>query len=219
MIISQKKPDAEILDSLKDAANVVLIGCSECATVCQTGSEEAMAEMKVFLEENGKKVTCTIYPKASCNKLAVKKDLKDNKEAVGEAQAILTMSCGDGCQTVASNTKLPVYPANDTMFLGEVERVGLFTEACRFCGQCVLASTGAICPITKCAKSLTNGPCGGAKDGMCEVNPNNKCGWILIYNRMTELGQLDRLEALGEPKGYLINAYPREINLRGEKNE
>ncbi len=219
MIISQKKPDAEILDSLKDATKVVLMGCSECATVCQTGSEEAIAAMKVYLEENGKTVTCTIYPKASCNKLAVKKDLKDNKEAVGEAQAILTMSCGDGCQTVAGVTKLPVYPANDTMFLGEVERVGLFTEACRFCGQCVLASTGAICPITKCAKSLTNGPCGGAKDGMCEVNPKNQCGWIMIYNRLTELGQLDRLYDLKEPKGHLINAYPREINLRGEKDE
>ncbi len=178
-----------------------------------------MADMKAFLESNGKTVTCTIYPKASCNKLAVKKDLKDNKEAVGEAQAILTMSCGDGCQTVASNTKLPVYPANATMFLGEVERVGLFTEACRFCGQCVLASTGAICPITKCAKSLTNGPCGGAKDGKCEVNQKNQCGWIMIYNRLSELGQLDRLNDLKEPKGHLINAYPREINLRGEKDE
>lgn len=219
MIISQRKPEAEILESLKDAKNVVLMGCSECATVCQTGSEEALAAMKVYLEENGKIVDAVIYPKASCNKLAVKKDLKDNKEAMTGTQAILTMSCGDGCQTVAGVTKLPVYPANDTMFLGEVERVGLFTEACRFCGQCVLASTGAICPITKCAKSLTNGPCGGAKDGMCEVNPKNECGWILIYNRLTELGQLDRLNDLTEPKGHLINAYPREINLRGEKDE
>jgi hypothetical protein len=175
--------------------------------------------MKVFLEENGKKVVATLYPKASCNKLAVKKDLKGIRDALATTDAILSMSCGDGTQTVASLVDLPVYPANDTMFLGEVERVGLFTEACRFCGQCVLANTGGICPVTKCAKSLTNGPCGGAKNGKCEVNPDNDCGWILIYNRLEKLGQLDRLEKLYEPKGHLINAYPREINLRGKKDE
>lgn len=219
MIISQKKPEAEILDSLKDTTNVVLIGCSECATVCQTGGEEQIAEMKAFLEANGKKVLATLYPQASCNKLLVKKELKGIKDVMDGCEAILTMSCGDGAQTVAGNTDLPVYPANDTMFLGEVERVGLFTEACRFCGQCVLANTGAICPITKCAKSMVNGPCGGAMNGMCEVNKNNRCGWIMIYEKLQALGQLDRLEKLYDPKGNLINAYPREINLRGEKDE
>ena len=219
MIISQRKPSEEILEMLSDAKNIVLVGCSECATVCKTGGEEEMADMKAFLEENGKTVLGTIYPQTSCNKLLVKKDLKGAKEAVSQADAILSMSCGDGVQTVASNTNLPVYPANDTMFLGEVERVGIFNEACRFCGQCVLGNTGAICPITKCAKSLVNGPCGGAKNGKCEVNPENDCAWILIYNKLKELGQLDKLEKMYDSKGYGSVAYPRVINIKGGKNE
>jgi hypothetical protein len=127
------------------------------------------------------------------------------------------MACGDGCQTVADNIKLPVYPANNTMFLGQVERVGIFNEYCRMCGDCVLGSTGGICPITKCAKSLVNGPCGGQKNGKCEVNPNNDCAWIMIYNRLKEIGQLDKLGELHKDKGYAAFSYPRKVNLKEGK--
>lgn len=216
MIISQKKPIEELLAMLEGVTNVVLIGCGECATVCKVGGEDEVAEMKATLEANGKKVLGTIVSATSCNKLLVKKDLKAFKEVMPEVEAIVSMACGDGVQTVALNTDLPVYPANDTMFLGEVERQGIFNEACRFCGKCVLGQTGAICPVTKCAKSLVNGPCGGAKNGKCEVNPENDCAWILIFNKLSKLGQLDKLAAQTEPKGYQAVAYPRTINLKEE---
>ena len=133
------------------------------------------------------------------------------------AEAIVGMACGDGVQTVADNIQLPIYPANDTMFLGQVERVGMFHEYCRMCGDCVLGQTGGICPITKCAKSLVNGPCGSAKNGKCEVNPENDCAWIQIYNRMVALGQEDLFLKTRKDKGHGKNAYPRHINLRGKK--
>ena len=113
--------------------------------------------------------------------------------------------------------QLPVYPANNTLFLGQVERVGMFHEYCRMCGDCVLGSTGGVCPVTKCAKSLVNGPCGGQKNGKCEVNPDNDCAWILIYNRLEALGQLDKLGQTRRDKGYAGVAYPRHINLREKK--
>ena len=40
---------------------------------------------------------------------------------------------------------------------------------CKGCGDCLLASTGGVCPIARCAKSLLNGPCGGSHDGRCEL--------------------------------------------------
>lgn len=220
MIISEKKPEEEILQILDGANNIILIGCAECATVCRTGGEPELAEMKDFLEANGKKVLGTVYASTSCNKLLAKKELKAVKEEMKQADAILSLACGDGVQTVASLVGMPVYPANNTMFLGEVERVGHYVEACRFCGDCVLAYTGAICPVTKCAKSLVTGPCGGAKDGMCEVNSENACAWIMIYNKLGELNQLDKLYAMTEPKDYAKYTYPRVINLKGgEQNE
>ena len=171
--------------------------------------------MKAFLEEQGFEVVATIIPDECCHKLLVKKDTKPIKDS--GAEAVVGMACGDGVQTVADNIQLPIYPANNTMFLGQVERVGMFNEYCRMCGDCVLGSTGGICPITMCAKSLVNGPCGGQKNGKCEVDPNNDCAWIKIYNRLEAIGQLDKLGQTRADKGYATVAYPRHINLREKK--
>ena len=178
MIITQKKPIEELMAMLEGTTRVGLIGCGNCATACQTGGEKDLAEMKEYLEAHGKQVVGTAIPDECCQKLLVKKEVKVFKDS--GAEAIVCMACGDGAQTVAANLKLPVYPSNNTMFLGQVERVGVFNEACRMCGDCVVGSTGGICPITQCAKSLVNGPCGGQKDGKCEVNPVNECAWIKI---------------------------------------
>ena len=145
----------------------------------------------------------------------MKRELKALKDS--GAEAIVGMSCGDGVQTVADNVQLPVYPANNTLFLGQVERVGMFHEYCRMCGDCLLGSTGGVCPITKCAKSLVNGPCGGQKNGKCEVNPENDCAWILIYKRLEAIGQLDKLTQRRPDKDYAATAYPRHLNLREKK--
>ena len=52
-----------------------------------------------------------------------------------------------------------------------------------------------ICPITACSKSLVNGQCGGAKNGMCEVDPTMECGWERIQRRLAALGRLDLLKS------------------------
>ena len=85
------------------------------------------------------------------------------------------------------------------------------------CGDCVLGETGGICPVTRCAKSLVNGPCGGQKNGKCEVNPENDCAWIQIYNRLVSIGQADKLGRTRRDKDHQAVAYPRQINLRGKK--
>ena len=215
MIITQKKPIEELFAMLGGVKKVAIVGCANCAAACQTGGEKEVQEMKAFLEEKGYEVVATVLPDECCHKMLVKKDTKVLRDC--GAEAIVGMACGDGVQTVADNIQLPIYPANDTMFLGQVERVGMFHEYCRMCGDCVLGQTGGICPITKCAKSLVNGPCGGAKNGKCEVNPENDCAWIQIYNRMVALGQEDLFLKTRKDKGHGKNAYPRHINLRGKK--
>ena len=215
MIITQKKPLEELLAMLGDVKKVAIVGCGSCATSCQTGGEKEVTEMKALLEERGIEVVATVIPSECCHKMLVKKDTKVLRDC--GAEAIVGMACGDGVQTVADNIQLPVYPANNTMFLGQIERVGMFHEYCRMCGDCVLGSTGGICPITQCAKSLVNGPCGGQKNGKCEVNPENDCAWIRIYNRLVAIGQEDKLLQTRPDKGYAEGSYPRHINLRGKK--
>ena len=215
MIITSKKPIEELLGMLEGVKKVAIVGCANCAAACQTGGEKEVNEMKAFLEEKGFEVVATVVPDECCHKLLVKKETKVLRDC--GAEAIVGMACGDGVQTVADNIQLPIYPANNTMFLGQVERVGMFHEYCRMCGDCVLGSTGGICPITKCAKSLVNGPCGGQKNGKCEVNPENDCAWIQIYNRLVAIGQEDKLFKTRPDKGYAETYYPRHINLRGKK--
>ena len=215
MIITSKKPIEELLGMLEGVKKVAIVGCANCAAACQTGGEKEVMEMKAFLEEKGFEVVATVVPDECCHKLLVKKETKVLRDC--GAEAIVGMACGDGVQTVAANIQLPIYTANNTMFLGQVERVGMFNEYCRMCGDCVLGTTGGICPITMCAKSLVNGPCGGQKIGKCEVCPENDCAWIKIYNRLVAIGQEDKLFQTRADKGYSEVYYPRHINLRGKK--
>lgn len=217
MIISEKKPFQEILELLKDSEKVVITGCSLCASTCKVGGEEEILAMKTKLEENGKKVLAYKVLDPSCNLLKTKKDLKALKEELKEAEAILSLACGDGTQTVAKLVKNPVYPGNNTLFIGEVERVGQYSEACRACGNCQLGWTGGICPVTLCAKGLLNGPCGGARDGKCEVNLENDCAWILIYNKLKEQGKLDNILQIRDPRNYEISYHPRKVCLKDKE--
>ena len=215
MIITQKKPLEELLQMLQGVTKVAIVGCGNCAAACQTGGEKEIQETKTLLEERGFQVMATVLPDECCHKMLVRRDTKVLRDC--GAEAVVGMACGDGVQTVADNIALPVYPANNTMFLGQVERVGIFHEYCRMCGDCVLGDTGGICPVTQCAKGLVNGPCGGQKNGKCEVSPENDCAWIKIYQRLLLLGQEDKLLKPCRERGYAADAHPRHIDLRGKK--
>ena len=213
MIISQAKPKEELMDFIKDANNVLIAGCSLCASTCKVGGEEEIAALKTELEAAGKNVLGTLVLDPACNLLKTRKDMKVFKEQMPEVDAIVSLACGDGTQTLAKVVSKPVYPGNNTMFIGEIERVGQYEESCLACGDCELGWTAGICPITRCAKSLMNGPCGGAKNGKCEVNAENDCAWILIYNKLKDEGRLSNITENRPPKDFQKNVHPKRIEL------
>lgn len=216
MIITRKKPIEEVMGLVADAKTVAIVGCGSCATACHTGGQPEIDELTKTLEAAGKKVVATAICDYCCMNLGVKGKMKPIVAA--NPDCVLTMSCGDGVQCVAKNAgTIPVYPTNNTMFLGEAARFGVWEEACHLCGDCVLGQTGGICPISQCAKSLVNGPCGGQKNGKCEVDPNNDCAWIKIYNRLNAIGQLEKLGQTRQDKGYKDFTYPKTISLKGDK--
>jgi hypothetical protein len=59
-----------------------------------------------------------------------------------------------------------------------------------------LAHTGGICPVSRCAKRIFNGPCGGSTKGKCEINKEIDCAWQLIIDRLKALDRLDEYETL-----------------------
>lgn len=54
---------------------------------------------------------------------------------------------------------------------------------CRDCGDCSLPEIAYLCPESQCAKNQRNGPCGGTKDGLCEVAGFGDCIWLRAYER------------------------------------
>lgn len=123
---------------------------------------------------------------------------------VAEADVVLSMACGVGVQFCGEVfPDKVVLPALDTKFYGATVAQGVWAERCSGCGSCVIADFGGVCPVTRCSKSLLNGPCGGSQNGKCEVDPQSiDCGWQLIYDRMKTLGQLDKLEAVAPLKDW-----------------
>jgi len=212
MIIQKQKPIEEILESLKDCRKVFIAGCADCATACKTGGEEELAELKTKLTEAGKTITGMAVYDTACLSGEVRKTTAAHQPEVDEADTILVMACGSGVQTLGDylDTK-PVVPGVDPLFIGQVIRAGKYEEKCQACGKCVLALTDGICPVTRCSKGLINGPCGGYKDGKCEVDPEKDCAWVLIYERLKARGHLDKLRELQDPKDHSALHRPQRL--------
>jgi hypothetical protein len=221
MIITKKKDFKELMENVKGYKRFFVLGCSECATLCGTGGEPELKDMKEALEAQGKEVTGTFVAKTGCQVLGTKVELKPFKDALEKTDCIIVASCGAGTQTAVSLYEdKPVYPANDSLFLGNMTRLQMFDERCSLCGHCILDKTGGICPVTSCPKGLLNGPCGGCKDGHCEISPDIECAWVKIYERMKRLDKLQELcETTIGAKDWSASQKPRNLYTRGEKKK
>ena len=215
MIITKQKDFKEVLKYLEPAKSIFLIGCGECSTTCKTGGEDDIKKIKEALEREGKAVTGYAIPSAPCIAAKVKLELAKNRKTIESSDAILVLACGLGVQSVKENmrSEKPIHVGCDTLFMGAIDSGGVFLEKCSACGDCILDLTGLICPITRCSKSLLNGPCGGQNKGKCEVDKNRDCAWILIYNELKKKGQLDLLREIKPPKDHSKSTKPREVKL------
>ena len=90
----------------------------------------------------------------------------------------------------------------DTLFLGEIKRASEFDKRCTMCGECLLDLFEGYCPVSRCPKSMLNGPCGGSVDGKCEIDPELECVWDLIYKSLKERKHLHLLKAIQAPKDW-----------------
>ncbi len=201
MIVAEQKPLDEILSALGASERVLLVGCHGCVTVCAAGGEKETEQLARLLRVAGK----TQGKKISVETVTIERQcdpefIEPIAAQAHEHQAVLSLACGAGVQLMAERLgSIAVLPALNTLFLGVAEEKGTWVERCQACGDCKLHLTGGICPVTRCAKSLMNGPCGGSSAGHCELDPELACGWQLIIDRLEALGQLDQYEKILEP--------------------
>ncbi|MDD5255260.1 MAG: methylenetetrahydrofolate reductase C-terminal domain-containing protein [Candidatus Omnitrophica bacterium] len=215
MIITETKPLTEIIDSLKKYRAIFLVGCGECATSCKTGGTDEVAAMKALLEKEGKTVTGSCIPGAPCTAAQVKAEFAKNMKSLREAEAVLVLACGLGVQSVKENNRLnhPAIPACNTICGAVIDSKGDFWERCSLCGECVLADTGGICPVTLCAKGLLNGPCGGMNKGKCEVDKDKDCAWVLIYRELEQRKDAAALQSIRAPRDHQKALKPHHKTL------
>lgn len=190
MLITKLKSKDEILSLT--SGSFFVINCHGCKEV-GFPEEDAKALEKALMEAG--RLAGTITTDYVCNPTELTLRLKSCLGIIGEADAVLVLSCGVGVQTVAEYLEdYKVFAACDTIELPGFQGVTPLEYDCGQCGECFLNLTGGICPITACSKSLVNGPCGGTSNsGKCEVCPEMECGWERIIQKLKAQGRLDVL--------------------------
>jgi len=212
MIIAEQKKIDEIKGYLKGCKKVLVLGCGTCVTVCLAGGEREAAELAAILRLDGSTKAKDLTIERQCDA----EFFETVRAEAEQCDAILSLACGVGVQMCARIfDKKPVYPALNTKFMGTNEAAGQWAENCLACGDCKLGLFGGICPVTRCSKSLANGPCGGSEDGKCEVDPDNiECGWQLIHDRLKALGRFSDLMTVQPPRDWskTHSGGPRRLN-------
>jgi ferredoxin len=215
MIIGAQKPLKEICSMLEGHQNILVAGCRSCVAICLAGGEKevgVLAEsLRLHSDLHGKGWR---IDEVTVERQCEKEWVRGVSEKVGDKDAVLSIACGVGAQTIqALYPQVRVMPGLNTSNMGAPEEQGVFQEKCGGCGDCVLHLTGGICPIVRCAKSLLNGPCGGSQNGKCEISPDVPCAWDEIYQSLKRLGRLDMLDEPLPPKNWLPSRSggPRKI--------
>jgi ferredoxin len=195
MVVAEQKPLSEILEMVQPYKKILVAGCKGCVTVCNAGGKKEVeilaAELRIARKKDGMEADVQeITLERQCDP----EYMDQLEEAIKDRDAVLSIACSVGPQYIAGRfLDKMVFPGLNTTFIGGSLEHGVFAEFCQACGACGIHNFGGLCPIARCSKSLLNGPCGGSSKGKCEISKEVDCVWQLIYDRMSRLGQMDRL--------------------------
>lgn len=146
MIITTSKPIETVKEMLSKYEKVFIVGCGDCCATCRTGGTEEVEAMVDKLKDE-KEIKSSIVIESPCDQRVAKRDLRRVEKEIKDADAILTMTCGLGAQSVAGLTKKPIVTANDTWGMGIIEGLGTARQVCISCDECILVESDGKCPI------------------------------------------------------------------------
>ncbi len=191
-MFSLKIKQKELQDLINKEKFFVLVceGCNEVKIV----REEILSFIKTLPKENILDFEVVDY---LCNIDFVRLYINTLNQKIESADSILVFSCGVGVSTVAKTIDKKVFCGCDTFYIPGYKGVNVSYNGkfdCALCGECYLNYTAGICPITSCPKSLLNGPCGGAKNGKCEVDKEKDCGWEKIFEKLQKFKKISEVK-------------------------
>ena len=220
MIITKQKPLDEIISYVKNYDKILITGCDGCYQPPRSEKESEILGLLLQLKDrltfvkNSHKIRAMTVLRQCDDKILSSTMRPILKEF--QPDAIISMACGAGVQTNAQLFDIPVFPGQNTMFIGaELHQNNQFLELCEACGDCMLGETGGICPVVNCAKHLMNGPCGGTVAGMCEVgNYSKPCAWVEIWKKLKRQGKLNVFKKFRMPRDYRASTSPRDESIK-----
>ncbi|MBF0104661.1 MAG: methylenetetrahydrofolate reductase C-terminal domain-containing protein [Deltaproteobacteria bacterium] len=210
MIFGEQKPIEALIEKIAGHKKILIAGCATCVAECAAGGEEEVETLapllSMALRKKGIEIsieTCVI------EKQCEYEFLEEIAEKILHVDAVLSLACGIGVQALAERFKnTPVYPAVNTAALTIREQEGVWATRCVACGDCVLGETFGICPVSRCSKSLLNGPCGGTRSsGKCEISEELDCAWGLIIDRAESCGKTETLITVNKPKNWSTSSH------------
>ena len=198
MITLEQKKFEDIEKMTKGYSRLLVVGCETCAAMSFAGGQRQVAELASVIRMARK----TSGEQGEVLEEAIARQCEPEfvdliKDEVAGCDAVLSLACGAGVQLLAEwfQDKV-ILPGCNTTFLGVTEELGVWSERCAGCGNCILDKTAGLCPIARCSKQLLNGPCGGSMNGKCEISKDVDCVWQLIIDRLDRLNRLDMLEEI-----------------------
>ena len=198
MITVEQKKLEEIDEITQGCRRLLVVGCETCAAISFAGGQRQVEELSSAIRIAKKKTQDDAEILESAVARQCEPEFVDSiGDQITNCDAVLSLACGAGVQLLAE--RFPdkvILPGCNTTFLGVTEELGVWSERCAGCGNCVLDKTGGLCPIARCSKQLLNGPCGGSADGKCEISKDVDCVWQMIIDRLARLGRLDALEEI-----------------------
>jgi methylenetetrahydrofolate reductase (NADPH) len=88
---------------------------------------------------------------------------------------------------ICAHAKDPMQGPAPMRALEKLSKTALYR--CKDCGDCSLPDIAYLCPESQCAKNQRNGPCGGTREGRCEVDGFGDCIWLRAYDRLKHDGR------------------------------
>ncbi len=206
MIVARPKSLEYVKERVRNHKRIVVVGCGGCVTVRPVGGEKQVAELAAVLRVWAKKEGLNLKVEEETTLRQCEPEFQDEiSEKIEGCDAVVSLACGVGAQCLAERyPEVEVTPGVDTVFMGATIEPGLYWERCAGCGDCIIGETGGYCPVSRCAKSLLNGPCGGSQDGKCEVDPDTPCVWQQIYDRSEARGAKEVMDRFVPPKDWSV---------------
>ncbi len=204
MIVADRKPLEEILEMIKDADKIMLVGCKGCVTVCNVGGTKEVgilaSTLKIARQKEGRPLE---VDEKTLERQCDPEYVEQLRKSVDQYDAVISMACGVGPQFLSeAYPQQRFLPAVNTTFFGGAVQHGIWSERCAGCGTCVIHFFDGLCPVARCSKSLLHGPCGGSSGGKCEISKEVDCVWDMIVRKKTEQGRLADLAVLRPAKDW-----------------